>query len=135
MVEDAHDEGPPARDRDDLVVEMASLGRPNNEIGPAVDRSAKYVQRRLKDPVIARRVADRRAERINDAVGRLSDSVLDAIDIMRNELDADRSGDRLRAAALIVNSLVKVREQAQVDQTVDELRAEIAELRDLVKGN
>ncbi|MCB0964003.1 MAG: hypothetical protein KDA98_12000 [Acidimicrobiales bacterium] len=120
--------------RDATLVELASLGRPNVEIGPAVDRSSKWVQRRLKDPDIARRVSESRAARLDEAVGRLGELVLDAIDTMRSELSADRSADRLRAASMIVSSLVRVREQAQLDQLIGELRSEIDELRDIVKG-
>ena len=67
---------------------------------------------------------------MSEAAARLGDALTEAIDTMRAELDADRSGDRLRAASMIVASLIKLREQAERGGALAELRADIQFLKD-----
>ena len=116
----------------DLLVELLANGRTHAEAGIAIGKSSKSVQRRLADPDLVARIAARRADRLGQAAGRLGEAVLDAVDTMTAELQADRSADRLRAAALILSSLVKVREQIELDQALASLREEIAALREEV---
>ncbi len=124
-----------AQDVDEALVELLAAGRTHTEAGATVGRSAKFVQRRLRSGDLQRRVVQRRAERLDEVVGRLGNSVHLAVDVMVAELEADRPADRLRAAGLLIASLVKVRDQAHIDNTIAELRSELDAVQARLEGS
>lgn len=132
---DTEENEPGESTTDDVMIEMLANGNTHLATGEAMGRSSKFVQRRLRDPEFARRVAERQSERLHQVVGLLGNHVVEAIETMKDELQAERSSDRLRAASLIVGSLVKVREQVELDLVVTQLRAEIDELRKKLETN
>lgn len=115
---------------DEMMIEGLAAGLSHAAAGASVGLSGKTVQRRLRRSEFAEEVARRRADRVSEAAARLGDALTEAIDTMRAELDAERSGDRLRAASMIVASLIKLREQAERDGALAELRSEIQLLKD-----
>jgi len=106
---------------DEVLVAELARGRSYEEAGHAVGWSARTVGRRMRDPVFRRRVTEMRAAWSSELTGRLLDRGTDAIDVIYDEArTAERSTDRLRAAAMLLQFGHRFR---QTDELEHRLRA------------
>jgi len=120
---------------EDLVVEALAAGLTHAEAGGLINRSAKTVQRLLQQQRVADRVAAARERRLREVTALMSGPVLvEAVETLRGELQAERSADRIRAAGLIVDASIKLRAQVANDAALAQMRAEVAELKALAEG-
>ena len=120
---------------EDLVVEALAAGLTHAEAGALINRSAKSVQRMLQQQRVADRVAAARERRLREATELMSGPVLvEAVETLRGELQAEKSSDRIRAAGMIIDASIKLRAQVANDAALAQMRAEVAELKALAQG-
>jgi hypothetical protein len=124
---DKHEDG---LDEFDLrLVELKASGMTDADTADQLGCSAKTVQRHRKRPEIGAALAARKADRIAQLTALLGEAGVDAVRVLRDGLDASKDADRTRAATAILNALLRLRVGPELDQEVEQLRQEIAELR------
>lgn len=64
--------------------------------------SERTIRRRMADPMFAGEVSRRRGERAAALAGQLVSTGAEAVDVLRDCLDSDNDGVRLRAAQLVL---------------------------------
>ena len=132
---DGFDTGPLPDGFEDLVAELLGAGRSHTDVAQRLNVSTKWVQRRLGRPEFAQRVASVKAAQVSQATGQLSELLVDAVAALGAELKAERPADRLRAIGMVFDALVRLREHAELDESIASLRGEIAELRSVIEEN
>jgi len=90
------------------LVAAAAAGRPLAQVAAAAGVSMSTVQRRLRDPEVARAVAVARSELRRQAVARLVDLRASALNRVEAILELADPALALRAATLILNMSLKV---------------------------
>jgi hypothetical protein len=119
---------------DQLLVEYLAAGMTDSAAALKVGCSSKTVQRRRKDPTFGAALAARKADRVAQVAAMLGEAAVDAVATMRDGLSAERDSDRLRAAAMIVNSLLRIRAAAETEDVIEELKTDMSALRNEVLG-
>ena len=90
------------------LIAEAAAGRPLAQVAAAAGASMSTVQRRLRDPDVARAVAVARSELRRQAVARMVDLRARALNRVEAILELEAPALALRAAALILNTSLKV---------------------------
>ncbi|MEI7593561.1 MAG: hypothetical protein WCK41_10110 [Actinomycetes bacterium] len=107
--------------QDDKLVEALASGLSYRRAGELAGVHAKTVQRRMEDPVFARRVTEQRNRRTSQITGLLADVGAEAVGVIREALSADKGSDRLRAAHLTLTMLLKFTNSQELEERVAEL--------------
>ena len=107
--------------QDDKLVEALASGLSYRRAGELAGVHAKTVQRRMENPVFARRVTDQRNRRTSQITGLLADVGAEAVGVIREALSADKGSDRLRAAHLTLTMLLKFTNSQELEERVAEL--------------
>ena len=107
--------------QDDKLVEALASGLSYRRAGELAGVHAKTVQRRMENPVFARRVTEQRNRRTSQITGLLADVGAEAVGVIREALSADKSSDRLRAAHLTLTMLLKFTNSQELEERVAEL--------------
>lgn len=76
--------------------------------------STRTARRRAQDPDFIRHVRQWRDAMVDEAVGQLVGVLDDAIGTLRSLLDADSETVRLRAASLLIDQTLKLREHEEI---------------------
>jgi len=114
----------------ELVAQLLAEGRFDAEAALAVGRAAKFVQRaRHATPAFEARVRELKARRAAQAAAGLGALLAEAVEAVRRGLEASRTSDQLKAAALVFD---RYREFQKEAEQIRELQGEIDELRRLV---
>lgn len=85
--------------------------------------SARTAHRRLADPAFTARARQAGDELMIQGVGLLAGTMTAAISTLRELLNAESEGTRLRAALAVVDLTLKVRVQVELTQRVAEIEA------------
>ena len=107
--------------QDDKLVEALASGLSYRRAGELAGVHAKTVQRRMENPVFARRVTEQRNRRTSQITGLLADVGAEAVGVIREALSADKGSDRLRAAHLTLTMLLKFTNSQELEERVAEL--------------
>ena len=107
--------------QDNKLVEALASGLSYRRAGELAGVHAKTVQRRMEDPVFARRVTEQRNRRTSQITGLLADVGAEAVGVIREALSADKGSDRLRAAHLTLTMLLKFTNSQELEERVAEL--------------
>ena len=107
--------------QDDKLVEALASGLSYRRAGELAGVHAKTVQRRMENPVFARRVTEQRNRRTSQITGLLADVGAEAVGVIRQALSADKGSDRLRAAHLTLTMLLKFTNSQELEERVAEL--------------
>jgi hypothetical protein len=118
---------------DETLIELKATGKSDTQAADEAGCCAKTVQRRRKNPAFAAALSARKAERVAEAAGMLGEASIKAVATMEECLSAPKEADRLRAAGQIVSSLVRLRAESELEATIEELRADIAELKNAIR--
>ncbi|MFN8018962.1 MAG: hypothetical protein U0P45_12685 [Acidimicrobiales bacterium] len=112
-----------------IILELVAAGESHEVAGAAVGRSAKTVQRLLRRPEAMALVRTIQAERLDQVVAALGLATVKAAKVICEELEADQSEVRLRAADLAMRHYDKVAASVRQRVVIDGLRMRIDELR------
>lgn len=104
-----------SHDCDEVLVEALSAGMSHAMAAVMAGVSTKTVQRRLHDPVFANLVRQRRALRVEEITGRLSEMAVRAVDAIEGCLNSGSGTTRLKAAEMILSWLSRLRDEVDVD--------------------
>jgi hypothetical protein len=113
------------RDQDELIVESLAAGMSYAEAGDVANGSARTVARRMADPQFARRVSERRGERVNAITGQLTDVAVEAVGVIQSCFFAESDADRLRAANMALTLLMRFRHETELEGRVAELERQV----------
>jgi hypothetical protein len=125
----------PVRRKTAAVVTLARGGTvPAAAAAAAVSERTLYRWR--ADPGFAAEVSATRRQLLDEIVGGLADAGVDAVATLRSALEADSEAVRVRAASLILATLVTVRESVEAEERVAALEEHARSGRPLrlVKG-
>ncbi len=111
--------------QDDLIVESLAAGMSYAEVADLANCSARTVARRMADPGFARRVSERRGERVSAITGQLTDVALEAVAVIQNCLHAEVESTRLRAANMALTLLMRLRHETELESRVAELERQL----------
>jgi hypothetical protein len=120
---------------DQLLVELKAAGLSDAETALRMAKSTRTISRKKKQPPIARAIANRKAERVEQAAALLGEAAIDAVRVLHESLELAKPGDRLRGAHEILSMLVRLRAEAEVEAALDALRDDIADLRRAIAGD
>ena len=126
---DPHDIDPES----ELVALRLVAGDSHAAAGLAIGRSAKWVQRRLRDPVFRNYVTSLRSARVEQAAAGLGSLLERAVSVVGEGLESDRLCDRLAAARLVFDRSRVFRADADLAAEIDDLRVQVQELGDLAQ--
>ncbi len=104
------------RKADDLLLVALSQGKTHAEAARIADVSERTVRRRLEDPEFATRVEHRRAEVTAAAAGQLAGLYGKAIGALSDLLDHGDDPLRVRAAQIILRSVLEFRSHADFEE-------------------
>jgi hypothetical protein len=118
----------PGEGPDDALAAMLAAGLEYAEAGERVSLSARTVRRRMSDPEFRRRVDDLKALAAQRAVALLTSNMsAAALELGRLLADGESEKTRLAAARAIIELGLKVRDQIDLEQRVQELERRAAE--------
>jgi predicted nucleic acid-binding Zn-ribbon protein len=118
-----------ARQNDDLIVEYLALGHTIAKTAELAHVDEATIYRRKKSAAFRKRVADARKEMFAVGSAKVTAAMTAAIDTSEALLRDDSARIKIDAAKVILEYAVKTREHIDLSQQVDELRAEVAELK------
>ncbi len=107
--------------RDDALVLALACGLTVRQAAGEAGFGERTAHRRLADPEFRRRVSAVRGELLVGGGGRLSDAATQAVDVLRELLDADADTIRLAAARTILQQSVALRTAAELEQRIARL--------------
>jgi hypothetical protein len=113
---------------DELLALLVATGSTTEEAAGRAGVSSRTVRRRLEDPAFLADVARLRGQMTSQALGRLTDAMTAAADVLRDLLDADRESVRLGAARSVLELGAKLREGTELEQRLREVEARLEEL-------
>jgi hypothetical protein len=115
---DRRSEGQSRREAlDELVINELARGCTYEEAATAAGWSARTVARRMRESGFRQRVSELRSAWVSEMSGRLVDSGSTAIDVIVEECrTAERSGDRLRAAGMLLSMGLRIRESHELEE-------------------
>jgi hypothetical protein len=108
-----------------LLVALAG-GRTVREAARAAGIGERTATRRLADPAFRRRLAELRAEMVEQALGRAAKAMSAAADTLRKLLQAQRESVRLGAARALLELTPRLRESVELEQRLLALEAKMA---------
>lgn len=111
--------------QDDLIVESLAAGMSYAEVADLANCSARTVARRMADPGFARRVSERRGERVSAITGQLTDVAVEAVAVIQSCLHAEVEGTRLRAANMALTLLMRLRHETELESRVAALERQL----------
>ncbi len=106
---------------DEILIEALAEGRTYAEAAALVRASARTVRRRMANSDFAAAVSRRRAERVSEITGALVSLSARALRTLEECLDAERPGDRIRAAQVVLASVHRYREVTEFEARLSEL--------------
>ncbi len=106
---------------DEILIEALAEGRTYAAAAALTRGSARTVRRRMTDPDFAAAVSRRRAERVSEITGALVSLSARALRTLEECLDAERPGDRIRAAQVVLASVHRYREATEFEARLTEL--------------
>lgn len=111
----------PRAARDEVLIECLAVGLSYPRAAEFAGCTDRTVSRRMADPEFARRVAQRRGERVRALTGQLTSLAEDAVTALRRVLaDGERDGDVVRAAQIVFTFLGHYRTETDLeDRLVD----------------
>ena len=119
----------------ELVATYLAQGCSHAEAGLAVGRSAKWVQRMLRDhSALGERVREMKEHRAAEAAAGLGALLPEAVAAVQRGLGADKPADQLRAAALAFDQFARFRRDSAAAERLTELEAAVDELRSQLEG-
>jgi hypothetical protein len=89
----------------------------------------RTAHRRLEDPIFQERISDMRSEFLSAAVGRLSETAMEAANTLRDLLNSQSDSVRLSAARAILEFAPKLRESVELERRMTEIEAEVLKKR------
>ena len=107
--------------RDDGLVLALARGLTVRQAAQEAEFSERTAHRRLADPEFCRRVSAARGELMERAGGLLSDAATQAVDVLRELLNADADTIRLAAARTILQQTVALRTAAELEHRIARL--------------
>jgi hypothetical protein len=114
------------QENDSLLAVALASGQSLNAAADQAGVCRKTVERKLADPAFRRQVAEFRGELLATALGRLADNMTHAADKVAALLDSEDPRLQLRAARLLFNFGVRLRETVELGERVRDLEAELA---------
>ena len=117
---DVHSDAP-FPDRDDLIAYHLARGATREEAGKSAGCCKRVVYKRLADPRFKLLVAEYRRTILDEAVGKLATVAGKAVDTLVAALDDERATIRVRAAATLLDALLRVRAHTELDERLAEL--------------
>jgi hypothetical protein len=99
---------------DALLLALAA-GQTVRDAARSAGLGERTVRRRLADPNFRRRVAELRGEMVDRALGRATDGMSEAADMLRRLLRAKRENIRLGAARSLLEFGVRLRESVELE--------------------
>lgn len=110
------DAGLTAREaQDEIIITCLAEGMSLPATGSAAGCTSRTVSRRLEDPDFATRVSQRRGLRVAQVTGSLTSMSDDALNILRTTMAEGTTAEKLRAAQLTLNILVKLRHETELE--------------------
>jgi hypothetical protein len=106
---------------DEILIEALAEGRTYAAAAALTAGSARTVRRRMTDPDFAAQVSRRRAERVSELTGALVSLSARALQTLEECLDAERPGDRIRAAQVVLGAVHRYREATEFEARLTEL--------------
>ena len=114
----------------ELVAIYLAQGSSHAGAGLAVGRSAKWVQRALREtPALAERIRDLKEQRAAEAAAGIGALLEGAVAAVQRGLTAERHSDQLRAAALVFDQFSRFRQDSVAAERLLELQHEIEDIR------
>lgn len=102
-------------------------GATTDEAGQTAGVTGRTVRRWREEPAFRAEVAQLRREMLDDVLGQLGGAAVEAVKALRAALADKSPGVRVRAAGLILTSLLTVREAVDVEERLAALEAAAAE--------
>jgi hypothetical protein len=119
----------------EVVAMYLAGGASHAGAGMRVGRSAKFVQRALRDnPALRSRVQELKEERAAQAAAGLGAMLEGAMAAVRRGLMAEKASDQLRAASLVFDHFHRYRADSVAAERLQSLQAAVDELRRLMAG-
>jgi transposase-like protein len=104
-----------------LALALAS-GLSIDQAAAKIGVSRSTILRRWRDPALKRRVAELRGEITDQAIGRLVDTLCEAVLTLRRLMvEADTDSVKLKAATALIENGLKAAAIAQLEQRITEL--------------
>jgi hypothetical protein len=108
----------------ELALEALARGCTYSQAGDLAGVTAKTIQRWMRDPSFARRLSERRGDRLSQVTGLLLDATTEAVAVLRQECrEAERASDRLRAASLLLTLASRMHDRLDVETRLAEVEA------------
>jgi hypothetical protein len=103
-----------------LVLALAAgLSVPQAAKRAGIGVNTAYV--RMRDPTVRREVARARDDLLSQAVGRLADAAVEAVDVLRTTLRSKSEGTRTRAALGILGHMIRGMETHELARRISEI--------------
>ena len=115
----------PYPNRDDLIAYHLARGATREEAGESAGCCKRVVYKRLADPRFKLLVAEYRRAMIDEAVGKLAIVAGKAVDVLSDALDDERATIRVRAAATLLDALLRIRTHTEFDERLAELEKRV----------
>jgi len=110
----------------ELILSLAS-GRTVKEAAELAGIGERTAHRRLDDPEYCRRIQDARAEMMTQAMGKLADASIEAVETLVRLLRAKSETVRLGASRAILEAGPRLRELTELETRLAELERRIEE--------
>jgi hypothetical protein len=112
------------------IMEALAAGLSQRQTAEVNKVHPKTVQRKMADPAFAVLVAQRRAARVREITGQLTEVAATAVDVIREAQAPDNPMPvRLAAARLALHSLTTYHASTEVDAQIAELQQVVAQLQ------
>jgi hypothetical protein len=112
--------------RDEILESALANGMTYEEAGAFAGCTGRTVARRMADPAFRRRVSLHRAQVVAETTGALVAGSAEAIATIEREMrDAERSPDRLRAAALLLTLALRYRHAFELEVRLHEVEVRV----------
>lgn len=98
-------------------------GATTDEAGQTAGVTGRTVRRWREEPAFRAEVTQLRREMLDDVLGQLGGAAVEAVKTLRAALDEQSAGVRVRAASVLLASLLTVREAVDVEERLAALEA------------
>lgn len=116
-----------------LLAEALAAGASHAAAGLSIGRSAKTVQRALREvPGLRDYVRDLKAQRASEAAAALGALLPEAVAAARRGLWAERQADQIRASSLVFSEFRNFQPEAAAAEQIEALQEEVAALKEMV---
>ena len=111
---------------EEAALDALASGSTHAEAGAVVGRSAKWVQRRLRDDRFVLEARRRRGERLDEVTHQLSALASNAVAVIGDTMTHGEDPVRLRAAIAALTLVTKIGKQADLEARIVELEQRAA---------